>query len=235
MNLIILTTDTSHHRYFLQKISKKFKIDAIFFETTSIQPKHNTFANFHKFEKKYEEDNFFNEVQNSIPSVPSHFYSNINDDEAILKLKSYNADIGIVFGTRKLQQNIISCFSNILMNVHRGIIQSYRGLDSDLWAIYNKDFKNIGVTIHKVDKDIDTGKIISQERMQINKDTELFHIRYLTTIMATSMIARILSEIINNNNLTLRENKGSNYYSFMDSEKKRIVESIFKNHKRSIR
>ena len=58
----------------------------------------------------------------------------------------------------KLIKILFQFFKFGLINVHRGIINKYRGLDSDLWAIYHKDLDNIGVTIHKVDENLDTGK-----------------------------------------------------------------------------
>ena len=48
--------------------------------------------------------------------------------------------------------------------------QYYRGLDSDLWAIYHRDYKNIGVTIHMVDSELDTGEILYQENTPCIKE-----------------------------------------------------------------
>ena len=51
--------------------------------------------------------------------------------------------IGIVFGCRKIKQDIIKSFNYGLINIHRGVIKKYRGLESDLWALFYKDFNNI--------------------------------------------------------------------------------------------
>ena len=53
------------------------------------------------------------------------------------------------------------------INIHRGYAQSYRGLDSDLWAIYNEEFDKIGVTLHYVDEKLDNGRIILKKRVEI--------------------------------------------------------------------
>jgi methionyl-tRNA formyltransferase len=52
-----------------------------------------------------------------------------------------------------------------------GITPEYRGVYGAYWALLNNDVENCGVTIHKVDKGIDTGALIKQAVIQIgNRD-----------------------------------------------------------------
>ena len=89
--------------------------------------------------------------------IDSYFFESLNCQDSLAKFDSKKVDIGIVFGTGKLIPEVIDKFSGHLMNIHRGIPQKYRGLDSDLWAIYKNDFDNIGTTLHLVEPDLDTG------------------------------------------------------------------------------
>ena len=45
---------------------------------------------------------------------------------------------------------------------HPGITPFYRGSHSPFWAIYNRDYKNIGWTCFLVDKGVDTGPFVEQ-------------------------------------------------------------------------
>ena len=78
-------------------------------------------------------------------------------------------DLGVVFGTRKISKKIINLFKFGLINIHRGIVEKYRGLDSEYWALYHRDYKNIGITIHQVSEDLDTGKVIVQRKLKMKK------------------------------------------------------------------
>ena len=67
----------------------------------------------------------------------------------------------------------------IFINSHLGITPKYRGVHGGYWALINDDHDNYGVTVHIVDKGIDTGAIIAQEKANFsNKDnfnTYLIH------------------------------------------------------------
>lgn len=54
-----------------------------------------------------------------------------------------------------------------IINIHASILPCYRGASPILWAIKNHDIE-IGVTAHYIDENIDAGKIIYQEKYEIN-------------------------------------------------------------------
>ena len=57
--IIILTTDTQHHRYFINKIiDEGYPIDTIF-EKNKIQPDYEKDPVFEKEENEFEKNNFF--------------------------------------------------------------------------------------------------------------------------------------------------------------------------------
>ena len=66
-------------------------------------------------------------------------------------------------------------------------------MNTETQDLYHKDFKNIGVTIHKVDKRLDTGDIILQREYPISSDDS-----YATLLERShSACAEILSDAIN--------------------------------------
>ena len=46
------------------------------------------------------------------------------------------------------------------LNAHPGILPEYRGVDTELWAIYEDRFDYVGCTLHAVDEGIDTGPVL---------------------------------------------------------------------------
>ena len=130
-----------------------------------------------------------------------------------------------MFGTRKISKKIIRLFKFGLINIHRGIIEKYRGLDSEYWAIYHRDYKNIGITIHKVDKGLDTGKILIQRRIGIKTYHQIYMLRYLTTVVATKELIKIINYFRKKKKFKYAKIKSyGRYYSFIPSViKKNLV------------
>lgn len=54
-------------------------------------------------------------------------------------------------------------------NFHPGVLPWYRGAGAYSWAIINGEFE-AGVTLHKIDKDIDHGSVLSIHRFPINPE-----------------------------------------------------------------
>ena len=167
MNLVILSSDTAHHRFFFQKINESFEIKNILLETNSYKPSFDTASPFEDEEDEFETKNFFESTPNALPNVEINYFNSINSKEALDLLSKVKPEVGIVFGTGKLKPEIISKFSYCLMNVHRGIPEFYRGLDSDLWAIYEDKLDLIGTTLHLVDEELDTGEIVYQDYLNL--------------------------------------------------------------------
>ncbi len=229
--ICIFSTDTPHHRYFINRIiNSGIDVGKIYFESTSVQSKFTVGPFFEKEIEEYESGEFFQDVSRELPEVDIMVSKIINDEQVQNDLQKLNPDLGIVFGTRLVKPNIIDKFKTGLINVHRGIAQEYRGLDSDLWAIYHKDFKNIGVTIHFIDNRLDTGDIVSQDYLDIGKDIEIFHLRYYTTIMATDLVIAATKEHLAGKMQRAPQTKFGRYYSFMPLDLKYNVVQKFKKH-----
>lgn len=92
--------------------------------------------------------------------------SSVNHASTIELLKSINPDIVVVNGTRIISKKVLESVSAPFINTHAGITPMYRGVHGGYWALANGDKANCGVTIHFVDKGIDTGGIISQHMIE---------------------------------------------------------------------
>jgi len=155
---------------------------------------------------------------------------NVNSEQAIDYIKGIDPDFGIVFGTRKISNKVIEQFPDGLINVHRGISEEYRGLDSDLWAIYHDDYSNIGVTIHKVEPSLDTGDIVYQDRLPLELHMKIYHLRYYTTLLATKLVISALRDYCSGALQQSPQKKKGRYYSFMPIELKKVVNKKFNRY-----
>ena len=116
------------------------------------------------------------------------------------------------------------------MNVHRGIPEFYRGLDSDLWAIYEDKLDLIGTTLHLVDEDLDTGEIVNQDYLNLEKNMKIHQIRFHTTLIAIDLALKALTDIKQGRFKSYPQKRKGGYYSFMPSDKKKEVTLKFNNY-----
>ena len=69
---------------------------------------------------------------------------------------------------RILSKNFIQNFNGQILNIHPSLLPKYKGLNTHERAIKNKD-RYSGCTVHFVTSKLDSGKIIIQKKVKINK------------------------------------------------------------------
>lgn len=89
------------------------------------------------------------------------------------KLKDIDTDIAISINYPGIiSKKIINLFSLGILNAHGGDLPRYRGNACQAWAIINGENK-IGLCIHKMAENLDSGDIISREYMHINEKNKI--------------------------------------------------------------
>lgn len=106
----------------------------------------------------------------------------LKDEEFLAALKAWNADLQIVVAFRMLPEVVWNMPRLGTFNLHGSLLPQYRGAAPINWAIMNGDTET-GVTTFFLTHEIDTGKIILSEKIQIGDDDnagkihdELMHI-----------------------------------------------------------
>ena len=109
--------------------------------------------------------------------IKYHIVNYSKKNQAELKILRYlrknKIDLICLAGFMKiLSSNFIKKFKNPILNIHPSILPRYKGLNTHMKAIKNKD-KFSGATVHLVTPKLDSGKIILQKKVRISKyDTE---------------------------------------------------------------
>lgn len=85
------------------------------------------------------------------------------------ELKSYNADLQVVVAFRMLPEVVWSMPAKGTFNLHSSLLPQYRGAAPINWAVINGETET-GVTTFFIEKDIDTGKIIFQDKEPISPE-----------------------------------------------------------------
>ncbi|MCJ7812265.1 hypothetical protein MUP95_02960, partial [bacterium] len=102
--------------------------------------------------------------------IPVYQVERFNSRECATLLETLHVDLLAISSAPILKENIFKKAKMGCLNAHPGILPKYRGIGANAYAIKNGD--SPGITIHFIDKDIDKGRIIVQEKIKIHpKDT----------------------------------------------------------------
>ena len=101
-------------------------------------------------------------------------------------------DLGIVAAYGKIiPQSTISKFSSGILNVHPSALPKYRGASPIQSAILNGEGK-IGVSVIKMDKEMDHGPIVSQFREEIGQDETNEEVRTKVFVRAAKFLIAMI-------------------------------------------
>ena len=97
------------------------------------------------------------------------FKNSLSEKKTINELKKSDIHLVCLAGFMKiLSKRFIKNFNGKILNIPPSLLPKYKGLNTHERAIRNKD-KYSGCTVHFVNSRLDSGKIISQKKVKINK------------------------------------------------------------------
>ena len=143
-------------------------------------------------------------------------------DEAFLEaLRNLRADLQIVVAFRMLPQVVWGMPRLGTFNLHAALLPQYRGAAPINWAIINGD-KETGITTFFLDENIDTGRIILQERIPIGEEDCLEDIHDRMMIQGASLVQKTVDLI------TEGKAEATDQEQFLTNEPLRPAPKIFK-------
>lgn len=101
-----------------------------------------------------------------LADVPIIEVSDMTSSHAAGQIRALNPDLGIVWGTRILPQQIFDIPTDGSVGIHAGKIPEYRGGPAGFWELYYGESK-AGVTVQKLNEALDAGQIVAQRTIPI--------------------------------------------------------------------
>ena len=98
-----------------------------------------------------------------------NFNNNFAENKILNYMNKKNIKFICLAGFMKiLSKNFINKFKGKIVNIHPSLLPKYKGLNTYQRALKNKE-KFAGCTVHYVTNELDSGKIILQKKVKINK------------------------------------------------------------------
>ena len=97
---------------------------------------------------------------------------------------------------RILSKNFIKRFKGKILNIHPSLLPKYKGLNTHKRAISNNE-KYSGCTVHFVNSRLDSGKIILQKKVKINKGETAVSLAKKILIQEHKLYPKAISKVFN--------------------------------------
>ena len=236
MRLVILTTETLHHCYFVREVTASNPVDLVVIERDhAIAP----FETYHAFEDQcdaHERATWFGDGRASIEEFAETLeVKSANDPDAIDRLRQIQPEVIVVFGTGKLSRAVIEICPHGIVNLHGGDPEHYRGLDSRLWAIYHGEYRHLQVTLHRVNEHLDDGEIVGQRPLPLRRGMGIHELRRVSTEVCVEVVRAALGQWGRDGAFTSSPQRQSGrYYSFMPAVLKELCRRKFEAYTRNL-
>lgn len=130
-------------------------------------------------------------IENRIPVLQP---TNLKDPEFIKEIQEINADLFVVVAFRMLPEIVWSMPKKGTINLHASLLPNYRGAAPINWAIINGE-KETGITTFFIEKEIDTGKIIHQQKVAILEGDTVGILHDKLMIKGADLLLKTISSI----------------------------------------
>jgi len=118
----------------------------------------------------------------------------INTEEFARSLRALEPDILLVSACPLLKPEIFEIPRLGTINVHRGIAPTYRGERTIFWPLYYQDFEHIGITLHLIDRGIDTGPVLAFGFPELRPDDTEATILAKSVVLAADLMGELLRD-----------------------------------------
>ena len=104
----------------------------------------------------------------------------------------------IVLGGKIIKPHILSLIKGFSLHLHCGIVPFYRGGTTWFSNFSFEDYNNCGFTVQALDEGIDTGAIITQKQISIQKGDSVWDAYCKCIVAGTDVVIELLKRKANN-------------------------------------
>jgi len=221
MNLVFLTSHALHQYHLINELHRTHPVRKVFFQgsppsarlwrkrfarlTSPSQAKllfrgaaeRILFAAERARQRRYEVEHCFPDRPASLDAdIPSETLDGFDTPEAVAQVAAEQPDLLVVFGTRRLKGDILHVARQDILNIHRDILPRYRGGGLPWWVLLERDFDNLGVTIHQCTAQLDHGPIVGQQHYRLTGEDRAHTLRYQTTRVAIDLLREVIDRYV---------------------------------------
>lgn len=124
-----------------------------------------------------------------------HVTDNYQSPETLEWIKSKSPDLLLVHTGYWVGKKVRNLVKGRCLGGHPGITPKYRGVHSPFWAMYNGEPDKIGYSVFWVDGGVDTGDVLYQSSIPIDKGDSFYTMSWKGMIGIAQNQARLIKEM----------------------------------------
>lgn len=134
-------------------------------------------------------------------------------------LKANRIEFAVSYGYRHiLREPVLAYLPDRVVNLHISLLPWGRGADPNLWSFLEKTPK--GVSIHCVNKGLDTGNLIAQQTMEFDESKETLRSTYeKLNVAIITLFVEHWEQIRSGTCPSCPQKMGGSYHSLKDKER----------------
>lgn len=216
MNLVVLSTCTPANAFLIRAVAARYPIRRVFRLTWEAPSRRE--SRFEKFRRAPVDSvvslvrrKFFEHLHDRIERRAAAILSpfdaaderlpvsnvnrwQVNSRRFAEQLRALKPDVLLVSAGPILKPEIFEIPKLGTVNIHRGIAPAYRGERTLFNALYDGDLANVGVTLHQIDRGIDTGPVLKYGFPDLSPDDDEASITAKCMRLAAAMVGDALDE-----------------------------------------
>lgn len=128
-------------------------------------------------------------------SFATHQTEDYGNPETMEFIQGLKPDLLLVHTGYWVGKKLRNIVNGRVIGGHPGITPEYRGVHSPFWAIFNGEPEKVGYTVFWLDNGVDTGDILHQSTIPIEKGDSYFTLSWKGMIGIAKNQARIIKEL----------------------------------------
>ena len=147
-------------------------------------------------------------------NTPYFYCENLNSEKFIQYCRELNiALIASVSPSQIFKEDLINLPKHGCINIHTAKLPKYKGLYPTYWAMAHGE-KTLGISIHYIEKGIDTGKIILNDEVEIPPAATMDYMLTVTKLKGADLLLKAI-DIISSGEVCAEYAHGEgSYFSF---------------------
>ncbi|MBB5721277.1 methionyl-tRNA formyltransferase [Loktanella ponticola] len=129
-------------------------------------------------------------------SVDIFTTSNPNETQALAWLRNLSPDLIIVTGAPILKPDLFDLPPLGTFNMHSSLLPDYRGTQAEFWQVLEDRMDTVGLTIHRVEKGVDTGAIVRQVPTSVDAPISPQMVRAKNLLAALNVVPDAVQSIL---------------------------------------
>lgn len=137
---------------------------------------------------------FSGEALNSHPRIQVKVIDALNSAASTAFVQQQGFDLGIALGAPLLKDTLFSVPRLGTINLHKGELPRYRGMPPAFWELKNGE-TSVGCTVHKVAAGLDTGDILLQSSVAVERYSTVAGMRVKLDRLGVQMVCQAVELI----------------------------------------